>query len=103
MIGKITLASTKQILVMSVAWALVCLGIDVTFNRQLWAKSDTAPPSSVPLSLHFHHLRAPGATADCEPLPDVGVVRVGGRLKWLDSLTTDATGSTVIFHVRYQK
>jgi hypothetical protein len=191
MIGRLRFATTTQVLAMSVAWMAICFGIDFTFNRQLWAKTVTAPPGSVPLSIHFHHLRCTGCTdeitnalrtlpwlqnatvtvrtsgedtapgnfagwldvavpdvaqidfipldqtlrqagyvpsqidfggpqhfrlegrarhlcspstkADCEPLPDVGTVRVGNRLKWLDSMTTDATGSTVIFHVRYQK
>ncbi|OFW22140.1 MAG: hypothetical protein A3H97_06990 [Acidobacteria bacterium RIFCSPLOWO2_02_FULL_65_29] len=176
---------------MSIAWLGVCLGIDYTFNPQLWARAVEAPSSSVPLSLHFHHLRCTGCTDEikkalgtlpwlkdapmsvrvsgqdttagnyagwldisvqeisqidfialdqalrnegfvaaqiefgglrhfrlegkarhlcsatgqegCEPLPDVGTVRRGERLRWLDSMTTDATGSTVIFHVRYQQ
>jgi copper chaperone CopZ len=48
------------------------------------------------------HLCGPESKGDCEPLPDVGKVRRGDRLKWLDSLSLDATGSTVVFHVRYQ-
>ena len=191
MIGKITLASTKQVLVMSVAWALVCLGIDFTFNRSLWARTNEPPPASVPLSLHLHHLRCKGCLDDvkkalgtlpwlqnaqmtvrttssdtgvgdfagwlditvpdvsqidfvaltqalrqegfvasqvefgglqhfrlegqarhlccptcqndCEPLPDLGKVRRSDRLKWLDSLTMDPTGTKVVFHVRYQQ
>ena len=48
------------------------------------------------------HLCCPTCTADCEPLPDLGKVRRGDQLKWLDSLTLDPTGTKVIFHVRYQ-
>ena len=191
MIGRIRLATTAQILAMSIAWLAACLGIDYTFNRHLWAGTVETPPSSVPLSLNLHHLRcqgcldaiqkalrtlpwlqdapmavrAPGpdvavgdyagwldiSVADvsqidfvaleqtlrqegfvasrvefgglrhfrlegqarhlcsptsqdgCEPLPDVGAVRQSDRLRWPDSLSTDATGSTVVFHVRYQQ
>jgi hypothetical protein len=191
MIGRIRFATTAQVLAMSIGWLAVCVGIDYRFNPQLWGPTVTAAPTSVPLSLHFHHLRckgclddiqkalgtlpwlkdapvtvrtsgddtiagnyagwldiavrdipqidfialdqalrqegyvasqiefgglrhfrlegkarhlcAPTAQAGCEPLPDVGMVRRGERLKWLDSMTTDATGSTVIFHVRYQQ
>ena len=49
------------------------------------------------------HLCPPTAQTGCEPLPDAATVRRGDRLKWLDSMTTDATASTVIFHVRYQQ
>lgn len=48
------------------------------------------------------HLCCPTCQSDCEPLPDAGQVRRGDRLKWLDSLTLDPTGSMVIFYVRYQ-
>jgi hypothetical protein len=190
MIARIKLASTTQVLAMSIAWLGVCLGLDYTFNPQLWARAVEGPPVTVPLSLHFHHLRCKGCTDEieralgtlpwlkdvpmtvrasgddavagnyagwldinvqdipqidfialdqalrqegfvasqmelgglrhfrlegkahhlcagtgqegCEPLPDVGTVKRGERLKWLDSMTTDATASTVIFHVRYQ-
>lgn len=176
---------------MSLAWLAVCLGLDYTFNRHLWARTVEPPPASVPLSLHIHHLRCKGcledvqkalhtlpwlqnapmtvrtSTADtvvgnfagwlditvsdiaqidfvaleqalrqegfvpsqvefgglrhfrlegtarhlccptcqndCEPLPDLGKVRRADRLQWLDSLTMDPTGSTVVFHVRYQQ
>ena len=191
MMGRLRFATAAQVLAMSIAWLVACLAIDYTFNPQLWARTVTAPPGTVPLSLHFHHLRCKGCTGDiekalgtlpwlkdapmavrasgddtiagnfagwldvsvqdisqidfialdqalrqegyvasqvefggprhfrlegkarhlcsptskddCEPLPDVGTVRRGERLKWLDSMTTDATGSTVIFHVRYQQ
>jgi|SRR5579864_8187817 len=49
------------------------------------------------------HLCPPTAHEGCEPLPDVGTVRRGDRLKWLDSMTTDISGSTVVFHVRFQQ
>jgi len=191
MIGRIRLATTTQILAMSIAWLGVCLGIDYTFNPQLWAGTVEAPPSSAALSLHLHHLRCAGClddikkalgtlpwlkdapmtvrasgddavsgnfagwldisvpeisqidfvaleqalrqagfvasqvefgglrhyrlegqarhlcsptnTANCEPLPDVGTVRRGEKLRWLDSLSLDSTGSTVVFHVRLQQ
>lgn len=191
MIGRIRFATATQILAMSVAWLAVCLAIDYTFNPQLWARTVETPPSAVPLSLHFHHLRCTGCTDEitkalgtlpwlqaatmtvrttptdtaigdyagwldiavpniaqidfialdqalrqegyvasqiefgglrhfrlegkarhlcssasqdgCEPLPDVGTVRRGERLRWLDSMSTDSTGSTVVFHVRYQQ
>lgn len=191
MTGRLRFATPTQVLIMSIAWLAVCFAIDYTFNPQLWARTSEAPPPSVPLSLHFHHLRCKGCTDDiqkalgtlpwlegapmtvrasgddtiagnyagwldisvqeiaqidfialdqalrqegyvvsqlqfgglrhfrlegkarhlcsptgqegCEPLPDVGTVRRGERLKWLDSMTTDATGSTVVFHVRYQQ
>jgi hypothetical protein len=190
MIGRIRLATTVQIVVMSIAWLAVCLAIDFTFNRHLWARAAPAAPSSVPLSLHLHRLRCNGcpeeirqalgtlpwlrsapmtvraagaeiATGDyagwldiavaeisqidfvaldqalrkegfvasqiefgglrhfrlegharhlccptcqdaCEPLPDLGKSRRSERLKWLDSLSTDSAGSTIVFHVRYQ-
>ena len=190
MTGRLRFATPTLVLAMSIVWMALCFGIDYTFNPQLWAGAPPAPPTSVPLSLHFHHLRckgcedeirkalgtlpwlqgatmsvrasgddtakgnfagwldisvqnipqidfialdqalrqegfvasqielgglrhfrlegkarhlcSPTAKDDCEPLPDVGTVRRGERLKWLDSLTTDASGSTIIFHVRYQ-
>ena len=49
------------------------------------------------------HLCGTASQGDCEPLPDLGKVRRGDQLKWLDSLTLDATGQTVVFHVRYQQ
>ena len=189
MTGRIKLATTAQILAMSVAWAGICLAVDYKFNPQLWTRAVQAPPASVPLSLHMHHLRCKGCLediekalhtlpwlqnapmtvrtvgedtavgnfagwldisvsdisqidfvaleqalrkegfvasqvefgglrhyrlegqarhlccatcqGDCEPLPDLGQVRRGDQLKWLDSLTTD--GTTVVFHVRYQQ
>ena len=191
MTGRLTFASTTQVLVMSVAWLAICFGIDYTFNPQLWAKTKTLPPASVPLSLHFHHLRCAGCEGeikkalgtlpwlqdapmsvrtsgddtiagnfagwldidvkqipqidfialdqalrqegyvasniqlgglrhfrlegkarhlctregqqDCEPLPDVGTIKRGGRLSWLDSMTTDGTSQSVLFHVKYQQ
>jgi hypothetical protein len=191
MIGKLRFATVPQIVVMTLAWVAICVGIDYHFNPQLWAKNVEVAPAAVPLSLHIHHLRckgcledikkalgtlpwmqnaamtvrvtgpdsAPGDFAgwldisvvdvqqidfvaldhalreegfvpsqvefgglrhfrlegkarhlcgtanrgDCEPLPDLGKVRRGDRLKWLDSLTLDATGTTVVFHVRYQQ
>jgi hypothetical protein len=190
MIGKLRFATIPQIAVMTLAWLAICLGIDYHFNPQLWAKNNTPPPSTVPLSLHLHHLRCKGCLedvkkalgtlpwlqnapmsvrvtgpdsakgdfagwlditvpdvsqidfvaldqalrqegfvasqvefgglrhyrlegrarhlccptcqGDCEPLPDLGRVQRGDRLKWLDSLTLDPTGPTVVFHVRYQ-
>jgi hypothetical protein len=48
-------------------------------------------------------LCSPAKQEDCEPLPEVGTIKRGDRLAWLDSMNTDATGSTVIFHVRYQQ
>ncbi len=191
MIGRIRVATTTQILAMSIGWLAVCLGLDYTLNPHLWARTVEASPGGVPLSLQFHHLRckgcseeittalrtlpwlqdaeitvrqaAPGTAAgdfagwldvavrdvaqidfialdqalrgagfvasrvefgglrhfrlegnarhlcgpaskdDCEPLPEVGTVRRGERLRWLDSMTTDATGSKVIFFVRFQQ
>jgi hypothetical protein len=49
------------------------------------------------------HLCGTDNHGDCEPLPDLGKVRRGDQLKWLDSLTLDAQGKTVVFHVRYQQ
>src|SRR5262249_5904006 len=49
------------------------------------------------------HLCTGASTQDCEPVPDIGVVKRGDRLKWLDSITTDATAGTVVFHVRIQQ
>lgn len=191
MIGRIRLATTTQILAMSVAWLAVCFAIDYRFNPHLWAHDVEAPPGAVPLSLHFHHLRCKGCTDqitkalktlpwleaapmavratgadtlagnfagwldisvadisqidfialdqalrregfvasqiqfgglrhfrlegkahhlccptcqdDCEPLPDAASVRRPDRLRWLDSVTTDSTASTVVFYVRYQQ
>ena len=48
-------------------------------------------------------LCSPAKQEDCEPLPPVGTIKRGDRLSWLDSMNTDETGSTVIFHVRYQQ
>jgi hypothetical protein len=191
MTGRLRFATPLQVLLMSLAWLAICFGIDYTFNPQLWARSKELPPTAVPLSLHFHHLRCTGCEAeikkalgtlpwlqgaamtvrtagddtiagnyagwldinvqqipqidfialdqalrqegyvpsnielgglrhfrlegrvrhlctrdgqqDCEPLPDIGTVRRGERLKWLDSMTTDATSATVMFHVRFQQ
>lgn len=191
MIGRLKFATTTQILAMSIAWAAICLGIDYTFNPQLWAGTVEAPPSSAALSLRIHHLRCRGCLEDvqkalttlpwlqnatmnvravgpettagdfagwldisvpeiaqidfvaldqtlrqagfvasavqfgglrhyrlegqarhlcgpadkdtCEPLPDVGTVRRGEKLRWLDSLNLDPTGTTVVFHVRFQQ
>ena len=191
MIGKLRFATVPQIVVMTIAWVAICVGIDYHFNPQLWAKNVEVAPAAVPLSLHIHHLRCKGCLEDikkalgtlpwmqdaamtvrvtgpdsapgdfagwldiavpdvqqidfvaldhalreegfvpsqvefgglrhfrlegkarhlcgtanqgyCEPLPDLGKVRRGDRLKWLDSLTLDATGTTVVFHVRYQQ
>ena len=191
MIGRLRFATTTQIVAMTLAWLGICLGIDYKFNPQLWNKSVEAAPSTVPLSLHLHHLRCKGCLesikgalgtlawlqnapmsvratgadtavgdfagwldidvadisqidfvaleqalrkegfvasqvefgglrhfrlegearhlccptcqTDCEPLPDLGKVRRGDQLKWLDSLTMDPTGSKVVFHVRYQQ
>ena len=50
-----------------------------------------------------HHLCPPTAATDCEPLPDVGTVRRGNRLQWLDSMGIDTSGSLVTFHVRFQR
>jgi hypothetical protein len=49
------------------------------------------------------HLCCPTCQNDCEPLPDLGKVRRGDQLKWLDSLTMDSTGKIIVFHVRYQQ
>jgi len=49
------------------------------------------------------HLCSPENKTDCEPLPEVGSVRRGDRLKWLDSLTMDPSGTKVVFHVRFQQ
>lgn len=190
MTGRIRLATPAQIVVLTLAWLGVCLGIDFTLNRHLWAGTAPEAPSTVPLSVRLHHLRckgcpeevkqslaalpwlqgasmtvretgaetAPGDFAgwldivvaepanidfvaldqalrkdgfvasqiqfggvrhfrlegqvrhlcspttqgDCEPLPDLGKNRTE-ELQWLDSLSTDAGGSTVVFHVRYQQ
>lgn len=191
MTGKLTFATPLQVLILSIVWMGICFGLDFKFNPQLWAGKPAPTPSSVPLSLHFHHLRCKGCedeikkalatlpwlqgapmtvrTAgddniagnfagwldidvkeipqidfialdqalrregyvssnievgglrhfrlegkarhlctregqqDCEPLPDVGTIKRGQRLAWLDSMTTDAATQTVQFHVRYQQ
>lgn len=191
MIGRLRFASTTQILAMSIAWMAACFAIDYVYNPQLWVRAAEPPPASVPLSLHFHHLRCAGCLddikkalatlpwtqnaamtvrttpddaipgnfagwldievqqipqidfialdqalrqegyvpsniqlgglrhfrlegkarhlctregqQDCEPLPDIGTVRRGDRLKWLDSITTDGTSASVLFHVRFQQ
>jgi hypothetical protein len=191
MSSRLRFATATQVLVMSIAWAAICFGIDYKYNPQLWTHAVQAPPSNVPLSLHFHHLRctgclddikralgtlpwtadapmtvrasgddtiagnyagwldisvkdpsqidfialdralrqegyvasqmelgglrhfrlegkarhlcSPGVNNGCEPLPDAATVRRGDRLQWLDSMSTDATGSTVTFYVRLQK
>ena len=54
--GKIRLATNAQILAMALAWLVICMGIDFTFNRHLWAGTALVPPSSVPLSLRLNHL-----------------------------------------------
>lgn len=191
MIGRLRFATATQVAAMSIAWMAICFGIDYVYNPQLWARTAVPPPSTVPLSLHFHHLRCAGCLddikkamqtlpwlkdapmtvrtsgddnipgnyagwldlsvraiaqidfialdralrqegyvasnielgglrhfrlegqarhlctregqQDCEPLPDIGTVRRGDRLKWLDSMTTDGTAATVMFHVRFQQ
>jgi len=191
MTGRLTFASPLLVLALSVGWMAACFGIDYVYNPQLWGRVSAAPPTSVPLSLHFHHLRCKGCEdeikkalgtlpwlrnasttvrtggddtiagnyagwldinvqdipqidfialdqalrqegyvasnielgglrhfrlegkarhlcttvdqKDCEPIPDVGTIKRGGRLAWLDSMTTDATNGAVLFHVRYQQ
>jgi hypothetical protein len=191
MTGRLKFATPTQVLMMSLLWMAACFAIDYVYNPQLWARSIELPPSRVPLSLHFHHLRCTGCEGDikkalatlpwlqnapmtirtagddtiagnfagwldieiqeipqidfialdqalrqegyvasniqfgglrhfrlegrvrhlctregqqdCEPLPEIGTVRRGDRLKWLDSMTTDATAATVMFHVRFQQ
>ena len=46
------------------------------------------------------HLCSPTNNDSCETLPDLGKVKRGDQLSWLDSMSTD--GVTVVFHVRYQ-
>jgi hypothetical protein len=75
MIGKLRFATIPQIAVMTLAWLAICLGIDYHFNPQLWAKNNTPPPSTVPLSLHLHHLRCKGCLED--------VKKALGTLPWL--------------------
>ncbi|MGE0454876.1 MAG: hypothetical protein AB7O37_09780 [Vicinamibacteria bacterium] len=62
--GKIRLATNPQILVLAVAWLAVCMGIDYSFNRHLWAGTVEAPPASVPLSLRINHLCCTGCLDD---------------------------------------
>lgn len=64
MIGKIRLATSAQILAMAVAWLAVCMAIDYTFNRHLWAGAPEAPPSAAPLSLRINHLCCTGCLDD---------------------------------------
>jgi hypothetical protein len=64
MIGKIRLATSAQILTMAVAWLAVCMAIDYSFNRHLWAGTVETPPSSVPLSLRINHLCCTGCFDD---------------------------------------
>jgi len=191
MMRRLRFATWPQVLVLSVVWLAVCVGIDFAFNPNMTAKERAAQaaPTSVPLSIHLHHLRCKGcqddvqkalatlpwlqnapmavrtegtdndkgnfagwlditvsdiaaidfvaldqalrkggfvpsqvtfggiphfrlegeaqhlcsaaSAADCEPLPEVASVRRNDRLKWLDSLTMDPTGTKVVFHVRY--
>ena len=46
------------------------------------------------------HLCSPTNNDSCEILPDLGKVKRGDQLSWLDSMSTD--GVSVVFHVRYQ-
>jgi len=188
---RLRFATWPQILVLSLVWLGVCVGIDFVFNPNMTAKERAAEaaPASVPLSIHLHslrskgceddvrkalaalpwlqnapmavrtvgndtekgnfagwldinvtdiasidfvaldqalrkggfvpsqvtfgglqhfrlegeaqHLCSPTSAADCEPLPAVASVRRNDRLKWLDSLTMDSTGTKVVFHVRF--
>ena len=81
-------ATPLQVLVMSVAWMGACFAIDYTFNPQLWGRGVVeAAPASVPLSLHFHHLRCSGCQDDIKRALDTlpwlqgvqGAVRTSGE------------------------
>ncbi len=63
MIGKIKLASTPQILAMSIAWLGACMGIDFTFNRHLWTGTAEMPPTTS-LALRINHLCCTGCLDD---------------------------------------
>ncbi len=63
MIGNIKLATTPQILAMSIAWLGACMGIDFTFNRHLWTATVAVPPT-VALSLRINHLCCTGCFDD---------------------------------------
>jgi hypothetical protein len=66
MISKLRFATPGQILAMSLIWLAACVGIDYTFNPQLWAKAKEVVPASVPLSIHLHHLRCNGCSEQIE-------------------------------------
>ena len=63
MIGNIKLATTPQILAMSIAWLGACMGIDFAFNRHLWTATVEVPPTSA-LSLRINHLCCTGCFDD---------------------------------------
>ena len=64
--GRIRLATPAQIVVLTLAWLGVCVGIDFTFNRHLWAGTAPEAPSTVPLSVRLHHLRCKGCHGGSE-------------------------------------
>jgi hypothetical protein len=64
MTSRVRLATNAQIWVMALAWFGVCMGIDYTFNRHLWAGTAQAPASSVTLSLRLNHLCCSGCFDD---------------------------------------
>lgn len=63
MIGKIKLATTPQILAMSIAWLAACMGIDFTFNQHLWTTKPLVPPTTS-LGLRINHLCCTGCLDD---------------------------------------
>ena len=68
MMKRLRFATWPQVLVMSVVWLGICLGIDFMFNPNMTAKARAAqtPPASVPLSVHLHHLRCKGCLEDVQ-------------------------------------
>ena len=68
MMKRLRFATWPQVLVMSVVWLGICLGIDFMFNPNMTAKERAAavPPASVPLSVHLHHLRCKGCLEDVQ-------------------------------------
>lgn len=64
--GKVRLATSAQILAMAVAWLAVCMALDYTFNRHLWAGRAAPAPQAVPLSLRIDHLCCTGCLDDVQ-------------------------------------
>lgn len=64
--GRVKLATSTQILALSVVWLALCMGIDYRFNRHLWAGTSAPPPVTVPLSLRIDHLCCSGCLDDVQ-------------------------------------